>query len=736
MKQKLLIIITAIFILTNVCMPLSAFAADSTPPQTAAPTSGSTWTSVFNILNPLTWINAAMELIVLPLAGLFLYIAGALLDFSILYSLQFATRVSEASSAIVLGWTIIRDVFNMLFIFVIIWVAIATMLDINKWSAKQMLTKIIIAAILINFSFFLTEIIIDAGNIFGAWFYNGIQTTLGPNASISAALSSSLGIWNLTSGDSWKLLGSSLVAGFTDPTSRVIAAYIRLGVIAFATYIFVYVAILFFARTISLMFSLILSPVGFAGSILPQTKEYADEWWSELIKNVLLAPVFLLFLYIIIAFVNSSIFTNIVPGNSSSLFTTSGTSAFNPTQYFQYFLLAGMLLYALKAAKKFSGSLGKSLEGMAKQIGGMVAGVAVGVATGGASLALSSTIGALGSRVAGSDTAKNMIGSKNRAVSILGSSLRGAGTWTSKQTFDAGKSASGVLKGMGAGVSIPKFMQSPKEGYVGRQKAIAKRAEDEAKFVGPNTKQIELLDSRGVTNKTTEVEMEEKIATERESEATAKSERDILRDRLKASEEEDGKESDEYKALEKELVDKEKVVEKATEDREEFEKAALARNRLNTYSDTVAKGTIVQRVARNVGTTATAPIAAAAFVGQGASTVAAKIFEGIGFTWGKEVSEGLASGFKETAQQATPFAQTASALGIKAFDGIAEKQAASQQVPDENLAKKIRNIKKLREEEDEEKLIDKAFKKAKERDSGGTPEPKPKAPEDEEKPRE
>ena len=363
----------------------------------AAPTlNTSSWSisNFFSFLNPLTWINTAMEEMVLPVASFILYLAGMLLDFSIQYSLNFATRVSEASGAIILGWTIIRDIFNMFFIFVLIYSAIAIMLNLNSWNGKQMLTKVIIAAILINFSFFITEVVIDASNIIGGWFYQGIQTTIGTNGSISASISAALGVFqiqNAGSADAWKLLGTSLTAGFTDPTGRVIASFIRLGVISFAAYIFAYVSVLFLARTISLMFSLILSPLGFAGGILPQTKVYADKWRKELIKDVLLAPVFLLFLYIIIVFVNSPLFTDI--GTSTSLLTTSGASSLNPTQYFKYFLLAGMLLYALKAAKDQSSALGSSLEGMAKQLGQMAAGAAIGIGTGGVAFAARSVIG-------------------------------------------------------------------------------------------------------------------------------------------------------------------------------------------------------------------------------------------------------------------------------------------------------------------------------------------------------
>ena len=538
MKRLTLQIITATILLTSILMPLSA--AASVGDVVTNLVAGAT-----GVTSMVQGANALMEDIVLPVAGSILWVTGQMLDLTITISLSIAALASGASSAIILGWTIVRDVFNMMFIFVIIWVAIATMLDISKWSAKQMLTKIIIAAILINFSFFITEVIIDAGNIFGAWFYNGIVQTFIragtggtsiSDVSLSAGLSTALGAYSLYtpggSGGFWSMFS------FGTATNDFIGAFIRLGVIAFSSYIFAYVSILFFARTVSLLFSLVLSPVGFVGSILPQTQEYAKEWWDELIKNVLLAPIFLLFLYIITAFVNTPIFAN--AGIGGGIGGGVASNGFDPMAFFKYFLLAAMLLYALKASKKHSGAIGKALGKMANQVGQLAAGVAVGVATGGAGLALSSTVGAVGARVAESDTVKGMIGSKNRVVSVLGSSLRGTGTWTSKQSFDTSKAVSGAF-----GVDIPKMMQSNKEGYAGRQKARAKTVEENAKLIGPSKEQTDLVEQK---TREKEAGYNREIREKEEEEENQESILQSTKNNL-------GENSPEYKASEKTLAD-------------------------------------------------------------------------------------------------------------------------------------------------------------------------------------
>ncbi len=712
MKHFRLKIILALLILAAAFAPLSALAAPNPPAasvstgpttaqtaqaQTAAAGSNTPNYSWYDYLNPLTWIDSAMELIVLPYASLILAIAGGFLDFSINFSLHTADLVNQSGGAIVLGWTIIRDIFNMLFIFVLIYSAISIMLNSSSWNGKQVLTKVIIAAILINFSFFITEVIIDAGNLIGGWFYQGIQTTIGANGSISASISAALGVWtSQTSNATTGLISTALIGPFGTPTSNVLAAFIRFGIIVFASYIFIYVSILFLARAVSLLFSLVMSPLGFAGGILPQTKKYADKWKDELIKDILLAPVFLLFLYVIIAFVNSPIFT--ATGSISANFLLNPTDALQQSlgAFFKYFLLAGMLLYAVKAAKDQSSALGSALEGMAKQLAQAAAGVAVGVATGGTSLALRTTIGAAGSMVANSDTVKGMVGSNNRVTSALGSSLRTTGTWTSKQNFDASKTVSKSF-----GVNIPKSLQAEtgkgKSGYAGLQKRREDEAKETAMFIGPSDIQEGAMKvANDAANASVTVEYG--------------SERQRLENRRNATKATYGEDHQFYKddvaALEalsaKEKAMKEDILAEKRNADPSLDAAFKAQERLNTYTGEIEKG---NRGGLNPNSIAGLknPFGATAKAAGLASTV----FEAVGMDWAKNFSKGVSEGLRK---------------------GTAT---------DENLAKTVRKVSELRKEKANKKRLVDLAEAADEARGGdnkkGEDKPKPEKPEGEAK---
>src|SRR3989344_2666981 len=64
--------------------------------------------------------------------------------------------------AVIKGWVLVRDVANMAFLIIFIAIAFATILGIEKYEYKQLLPKLLIMAVLVNFSRTICGIIIDA----------------------------------------------------------------------------------------------------------------------------------------------------------------------------------------------------------------------------------------------------------------------------------------------------------------------------------------------------------------------------------------------------------------------------------------------------------------------------------------------------------------------------------------------------------------------------------------------
>ena len=96
-------------------------------------------------------------------------LAGWLFDITLAFTLS--TKILNLGFA-KNGWVVTRDLANMFFIFILLYIAIATILEIAAYNAKALLARLIIVALLLNFSLFFTRVIIDASNILALAFYD------------------------------------------------------------------------------------------------------------------------------------------------------------------------------------------------------------------------------------------------------------------------------------------------------------------------------------------------------------------------------------------------------------------------------------------------------------------------------------------------------------------------------------------------------------------------------------
>ncbi|HEU5114504.1 MAG TPA: hypothetical protein VFT82_01925 [Candidatus Paceibacterota bacterium] len=334
-------------------------------------------------------LASTLEIFVLPLASALLALAGMLMDTAIQFSLHTAYIVS-LSPAVNLGWSIVRDIANLFFIFVLIYISLKTILSGSGFSTMSMLKSVIIAAILINFSLFFAKAIVDVSNVFGNWLYNGVNATLQANSStgskpsLSDLISERLGIiqwWKLGLTDT--TANASAGNYWSDPSKGFIGAILRLSVVLTAIYIFIYIAVLFIARAVTILFLLVFAPIGFMGKVLPQVGKYSSEWWKNLSDAGTFPIAFLLMLYISLQFINSLGMLSVNLVNDKTLI--GGVSV---TQYFQYFLIIFLLRSSLGVAKGYSGEIGELFGGFADALGKMAVNAVSTYATGGMSMAL------------------------------------------------------------------------------------------------------------------------------------------------------------------------------------------------------------------------------------------------------------------------------------------------------------------------------------------------------------
>lgn len=216
-----------------------------------------------------------------------------------------------------LAWTLVLSLANMFFIFILVYTAFVIMLRAETVRTMQTLSWVIAIALLVNFSFFMTRVVIDSGNIVAVQFYNkivdqngGVSVQGNSNAQapadITANIMKALGVEQLLGKDSF---ANTAVAAGTSPWGTFlvhsvifIAAAIVLWILAMALLM---AGIKFLVRTVGLWLVLIASPLAFVFKSLNNTQSFFDKWLRALIALSFYPAVFLLMFYVLNLFVQT-----------------------------------------------------------------------------------------------------------------------------------------------------------------------------------------------------------------------------------------------------------------------------------------------------------------------------------------------------------------------------------------------------------------------------------------------
>lgn len=191
---------------------------------------------------------------------------------------------------IYVGWPIVRDIANIGIVLGLIIIGLATALRIKDYEAQKILPKLIIVAILINFSLVFCGIIIDASNIIMNHFLGGILDSESGIVVLASAISSY--------GDTNYNLDAMV-----KENNLKITGWISMYFIYFFYTILTGMAILAFAvvllmRYFVLWLLVILSPIAFICWIFPGSRKIWEQWLNQFAAWAFIGVTFSFFLYL------------------------------------------------------------------------------------------------------------------------------------------------------------------------------------------------------------------------------------------------------------------------------------------------------------------------------------------------------------------------------------------------------------------------------------------------------
>ncbi len=305
--------------------------------------------------SPITCAFSGIGYAIYELIGVFLSITAFLFNIIISETVFGFAAFLGKNGGIYAGWGVLRDVANIGLIFGFVFMGVATILDIHGYEVKKTLPRLIIFAVLLNFSLLASQAIIDVSNVLSAALYSQSINQDGSGCLKKSFLDTSCAA-NPNYGVAGMIMGDSKVNTVIHPGFKYdfgLTGYLGLSVVELVLMmVLIAMAIMLMTRAVVLVFLMVLSPIGFAGLAVPFLEGYAKKWWDTLLAQSFFAPVLLL-----LVFVGLKIGEGVAASNPD-LFSAPLTDMFNPSgpgtfsTLFLFALVIGFLITALTVAKE------------------------------------------------------------------------------------------------------------------------------------------------------------------------------------------------------------------------------------------------------------------------------------------------------------------------------------------------------------------------------------------------
>ncbi|MFC1700950.1 hypothetical protein ACFLZ0_02335 [Patescibacteria group bacterium] len=297
-----------------------------------------------------------LGIIVRAMCGLIFSFAALLLE------IAFGLEKFANAPIVQTGWQLTRDLVNMLFVLVLLVIAFGAILQIEGYGIKKLLPKLIIVALLINFSLVICGTIIDASQVAAHFFYDEVAG----NKGITLQLASALQVQKVYQIDPNADLEEKLPAGISGSINTTFAVFAGALLILGAAIALGLGAFFLLTRLIMLWILLIMSPLAWFAGILPGTSGYTSQWWRKFLNWAFFAPVYFFFVWLAIQAAQFGSFNNIIQQEannviaSSGLLSAAGIALLSiPSAILQFLCIIGLLIGGVMWASKM-GAYGAS----------------------------------------------------------------------------------------------------------------------------------------------------------------------------------------------------------------------------------------------------------------------------------------------------------------------------------------------------------------------------------------
>ena len=195
--------------------------------------------------------------------------------------------------ALFTAWSVMRNFANVAFViaFLVLIYSQVTNLGISNYGIKKLLPRLIIAAILVNISYWICAIAVDASNIMG---YSLQNILMNIRENMTGASNSDVISWESLTGAALGT-GTLATAGFLKLAtigSLSGAIYMLLPILVGVLIAALVALLIMAARQALIVILIMIAPLAFVAYLLPNTEKYFEKWRGIFTTMLMLFPVF------------------------------------------------------------------------------------------------------------------------------------------------------------------------------------------------------------------------------------------------------------------------------------------------------------------------------------------------------------------------------------------------------------------------------------------------------------
>ncbi len=293
--------------------------------------------------------------IVCPVVKFLSFIADSAFTFLSDSFLATNAKIFDTSNPTYSAWVIMRNIANVAFViaFLIIIFSQLTGAGITNYGVKKLLPRIVVAAILVNLSYFICQIAVDLSNIFGYSLKN-LLAGLVPMSSGGTA-----GFW---SGGTWADIAGTVLAGAVGVGVVWASLASLIPVLLAAVVALVMILFILIARQALIILLIVISPLAFVVFLLPNTDQWFKKWRQTFTAMLMLFPI------IALVYGVSSLASNVL----SQTFSSGGTSLQETLGQIAAAAVMVLPLFAVPTLLKKSldgvGNIGTTLNGLGSKL--------------------------------------------------------------------------------------------------------------------------------------------------------------------------------------------------------------------------------------------------------------------------------------------------------------------------------------------------------------------------------